>query len=551
MLVAVVFAIGIFFRGAHLGQKVYWHDEVFTSLRAAGHLGETVEQTLFTGEVFAPDQLLRYQRLSPDLGWAETLASLKTHPEHPPLYYLGTRLWMQLFGSDVATLRSLAALFGMLAIPALYWLCRELFIANLSGSVAGWATGLAIALFSLSPVHVLYAQEARQYSLWTLGMVLSWAALLRSLRCQRWRDWLLYGLTLILCVYTSLFSALVIAVQGLYLVSVLVAQWRRRSRNALHDFKLDALHTQVIPKWRSLLAFVGVNLLALLAFTPWLWVMVQNWASFKAKTQWTNQSPPLSYLMKLWGLHFSSGVIDPGLPLEHPYTYLVPPLVLGMLAVALIVSGQTAPARVWLLLVLLTIVPAALLIVPDLLVGGQRSASTRYFFPSLLGMILAIAYFLAVLIKQARPTLQRWGYGLTALLLTTGLISCILSYQANTWWSKGVSYGVPFVAEYLNDLPQPLVIVGYRGVNLGNSIALSYWLDDQVKLQLLREKRVPEKPDGVGDRFLFYPNDDWLATFEQHPDLEAVSVERDGVPLFRVQPRQSEDQIKELIGRQP
>lgn len=529
-LLVVVVALGIFFRASHLDQKVYWHDEIFTSLRATGHIGDEVEQAVFTGEVIPARQLLAYQTLDPQRGWNDTIASLKTHPEHPPLYYLIVRFWMERFGSGIAVTRSLAAFFGLLCIPALYWLCRELFTSNPPVVASTWVTGLSIALFSLSPIHVLYAQEARQYSLWTLGIMLSCAALLRSLRRQHWGDWALYGLTLIISVYTTLFAALVILVQGLYALGLLVVQGRQRSPGSSH-----AANVTKIPVWRSLVGMASATLLAALSFTPWLVVMVQNWLAFKAKTQWTNQSPPLSYLVKLWGLHFSSTVIDPGFSLEHPFTYIVPPLVLVLLGIALWILASTAPLRVWLLIGLLTIVPAIALILPDLLTGGQRSASTRYFFPSLLGMILAIAYLLAFLITHHQSSKQRLGYGLTALLLTTGLISCSLSFQAQTWWSKGVSYGVPFAAEVLNNLPTPLVIIGYRDVNLGNSIALSHWVNDQVQFQLVRDSRIPAMPTGVSDRFLFYPDDDLRAAFEQSPQWEAVPLEQDNVPLLRVQ----------------
>ncbi|MGB3492700.1 MAG: glycosyltransferase family 39 protein [Elainellaceae cyanobacterium] len=529
---AVVVALGIFFRVAHLDQKVYWHDEVFTSLRSAGYIGDDVEQALFTGEVMPARQLLTYQTLDPERGWDDTLASLKTHPEHPPLYYLAVRFWMERFGSGIAVTRSLAVIFGLLCLPALYWLCRELFATHVLTVAPGWTTGLAIALLSLSPVHVLYAQEARQYSLWTLGISLSCATLLRSLRRQRWGDWMLYGLTLILSLYTTLFSGLVMLAQGLYVVGLLVAQWRSPSSSPT---KTSAATSAAIPVWRSLGGWVGANLLAVVAFAPWIMVMVQNWLQFKAKTQWTRESPPLDYLMKLWGLHFSSNVIDPGLPLDHPFTYIVPPLVLVLLGVALWVLVRTTPLHVWLLIGLLTILPAIALILPDVLTGGQRSASTRYFFPSLLGMILAIAYLLAFCMTHAQRSKQRLGYGLTALLLTTGLISCSISFQAQTWWSKGVSYGVPFAAAALNDLPSPLVIIGYQGVNLGNSIALSYWVSDQVQFQLVKDSNVPDLPPGVSDRFLFYPNNDLLTAFEQNPEWEAVPFEQDSVPLLRVQ----------------
>ncbi len=95
LLVVATLALGIFFRATNIGQKVYWHDEVFTSIRAAGYTGEEIIAEVFTGNPISPDTLLQYQQLN----WGETWYSLTTHPEHPPLYYLLARLFMELFGS--------------------------------------------------------------------------------------------------------------------------------------------------------------------------------------------------------------------------------------------------------------------------------------------------------------------------------------------------------------------------------------------------------------------------------------------------------------------
>ncbi|NJP21290.1 MAG: phospholipid carrier-dependent glycosyltransferase [Hydrococcus sp. CRU_1_1] len=83
---------------------------------------------------------------------------------HPPLYYLMTRFWVQWFGNSVAVIRSLAAIFSILTLPLMYWLCLELFKSPLTGWVA-------TALMPVSPFHVLYAQESRQYSFLTLVIV--------------------------------------------------------------------------------------------------------------------------------------------------------------------------------------------------------------------------------------------------------------------------------------------------------------------------------------------------------------------------------------------
>lgn len=507
-LFITVLATGIFFRMAGLDRKVYWHDEVFTTLRAAGYLGKEAEQTLYTGEVLRPDQLLQFQTLDPERGWSDTLAFLKTHPEHPPFYYLLVRLWMNGFGSAIATVRSLSVVFALLTFPALYWLGLELFESPL----VGW---LAIALYAVSPFHVLYAQEARQYSLWTLATVLMCAALLRAMRLKAIGCWVVYAVTVALGLYTSLFSVLVSVTHGLY---VLALEYGR-------------------PFYRpskTVVVFLMASLIGMATFIPWARVMIQNWGTFQSKTEWTKASQPLSYLAKLWGLHLSSAVVDWGLPLDHLYTYVAPALVLVLVGYALYVLCRQTPRSIWLLVVLLIGIPAIALILPDLILGGQRSASTRYFVPPLVGVLLALAYLLAHLLTHPIPIKQRLGQALAALLFTLGVISCALSLQADTWWSKGVSYGIPETADFLNALPSPLVIVSLRDVSLGNSIALSYQVQDSVRFQLLDEPLIPTMPEDVSDRFLFYPADDLIQAFETASEFTVEPLGRDNIPLLRL-----------------
>jgi uncharacterized membrane protein len=502
VLVIVVLALGVFFRVTHIGQKVYWHDEVFTSIRAAGYTGDEIAPNIFTGELIAPEALLQYQRLSPDRGWQSTWNALTTHPEHPPLYYLLVRFWMERFGSEVAIVRSVSVLFSLLAFPALYWLCREVFPPF---PATGW---IAMGLFAVSPFHVLYAQEARQSSLWTLATLLSSAALFRAMRVQTWASWGLYAITVALSLYTFLFSVLVLVCHGLV---VLFGQVGRRS------------------VWQFLVA-VGVGFFS---FTPWMIVLIQNKLALASKTVWTTQPMPREILTKLWGLHFSSNFVDSGLPLDHLYTYMAPPLVVILLVYALWMLYHHTPRQTWLFIILLIALPTIALMLPDLLWGGQRSSQTRYFVPMLVGGQLAIAYLLTYLVQHPARSNRLWGRGLLAVLLTAGVLSCGLSWQAKTWWNKGVSYSNAATAEYLNQLEQPVVMSSTGATTLGNVISLSHLVNLQVRFQLVSDPAVPELP-AERDRFLFFPSEALIQNLQTAYPLALEAIDQENVALLRL-----------------
>ncbi|MEM7771060.1 MAG: glycosyltransferase family 39 protein [Cyanobacteria bacterium P01_A01_bin.37] len=501
-LLLVVITTGVFFRVVRLDHKVYWHDEVFTSIRAAGYVGQGVGEALYTGDVLYPKDILKYQTLEPGRGWSDTLHALTTHPEHPPLYYLLVRLWMNLFGTSVAVIRSLSVLFSLLTFPALYWLCLELFR---SPSV-GW---MAIALYSVSPFHVLYAQEARQYSLWTLTTILSSTLLLRALEKGSVSRWVSYVGAIALGFYTSLFSVLVYGAHAAYVL--MRESWQFN---------------------KTVVRFSIALIIGSTTFIPWAIVMVNNWDTFKAKTSWVNYDYPLSLLTRLWGLHVSSALIDMGFPLYHWYSVVAPIGVILLIAFAFYRLIRNTPQRTWLFVLFLTVLPAIALIFPDLMLGGRRSASTRYFVPVLIGVLLAGSFLLSEGISHLNGGYRWIIRGLVAVILTVGIVSCSISFHSDTWWSKVVSYGVPRTAALVNSKPKPLLIVGLRDVSLGNTIALSYRLDDHVRLQMTLEANIPDIPNDVSDLFLYHPTDALLQVFKDAPKFRVQDLKRDSMYII-------------------
>lgn len=128
LLFVIILILGIFFRFVNLDRKIYWQDETATSLRIAGYSKSEFVRQVYKGQIISVEELQRrYQSLSSEKSWLDTVKALTGRPEHSPLYYLMARLWAQWFGSSVAAMRSLPVLISLLAFPAIYWLCLELF----------------------------------------------------------------------------------------------------------------------------------------------------------------------------------------------------------------------------------------------------------------------------------------------------------------------------------------------------------------------------------------------------------------------------------------
>ena len=130
----VLLVLGIFFRFINLDRKIYWHDEAYTSLRVAGYTSKEVGEQVFNGQVINVKDLEKYQRINPEKSLADTIKSLEIDDaQHPPLYYILVRLWVQWFGNSISVTRSLSALFIVLVRPYMYFLCLELFESSLVG----------------------------------------------------------------------------------------------------------------------------------------------------------------------------------------------------------------------------------------------------------------------------------------------------------------------------------------------------------------------------------------------------------------------------------
>ncbi len=153
-------------------------------------------------------------------------------------YFLFVHFWLKLAAflgvqPNELYLRVPSVLAIALSVVVLYHFGRRFF---------GRVAGLVAAVCYLLNFTVLYdAQQARSYAFEMLFVILSWYALLVALsaneqsgRSARIR-WLLYIAATILCVYTHLFTVLVIATQALALGFLLVTPgpWRERTRAAL------------------------------------------------------------------------------------------------------------------------------------------------------------------------------------------------------------------------------------------------------------------------------------------------------------------------------
>jgi uncharacterized membrane protein len=467
-LFAIVLAMGIFFRFANLDKKVYWNDEAVTSLRISGYTEAEIIQQVYDGRAIDVSEIMEYQRPNPNRGLDGVINSLATEDAHLSLlYHFLARLWLDWFGSSTAAIRSLSALLSLLAFPCLYWLCRELFNSPLTG----W---IAMALMAVSPFHVLYAQEARQYSLWTVAILLSSAALLRALRVQTKISWVVYAATVALAIYSHTLSILVVAGHGIYVL--FVERFRLSKRFFVY-----------------LLSIIG----GFLAFVPWLIVAIAQSSKISSNVSRTNINIGLPALIKSWCQSLYRIFVD--IPNLGDYFF---PVIFLLTIYALYYLVRKSSKETFLFVSILIGTTLALAI-PDILLGGKRSSDSRYLIPSYIGIELAIAYLFSTQLVALKSWQQKlWSVVLIALL-SVGIVSCAISSQAQTWWNKSSGYYNPQIAEIINKTSNTLVISDNTP---GRILSLSHLLDERIKLLLLSQPDSLKIPKDFSNIFIYQPS---------------------------------------------
>ena len=502
ILLIIAITLGIGFRFFHLDKKVYWHDEVYTSLRAAGFNRTDIDRELFQNQIIPAQQLQKYQQIQPQSTFIGTLKSLTIeNPHHPPLYYLMARLWMQKFGGSLTASRSLPALISLLSLPLIYILGWQLFNSHLTAL-------LATTFLALSPFETLFAQTARQYSLVTVLVISSSILLLQALDYRSWKNWGLYSIISTIGLYTHLFFCLTLISHGIFVItnwffSNYVAIISSKKKSNLSKIQL---FIQRLP-----LDFFMASVAIIILYIPWIVVVINNLQRVYNTTSWARVLVSFDFLVKKWILGFSSLFIDLDFGFNNIGTYFLRLLFLIIIIWGIYVVYRSCNLSTKLFILNSIFVPFIILVIPDLVCGGQRSAVTRYLIPCFPAIYLSVAYLLAKYLGREHSNLfgkQKYWQVVLTILLTASIASCTISAISDTWWHKSLSYFNAEVAKKVNASNSPILLsdIGDDYTNTGDLISLSYLLDNDVRLLLLSQSSNLEMVPNESQWFIFRPS---------------------------------------------
>lgn len=216
--------LDVVLRFTNLAIKPPWSDEWATIVFSLGHSFRTIP----LDTLVSLDELL--QPLTVDsVGSQAVVKHLMRESTHPPLYFLLSHWWLQLGNKGLVSIwwaRSLSALLGIAAIPAMYclgWLwLRNLITAQFSA-----------ALMAVSPLAIYLSQEARHYTLAILWAIASLVCLNLAVHSiftrKKLSFWVITAWVVVnsLGLATHYFFALTLVAETMALFTYWLRDWRR------------------------------------------------------------------------------------------------------------------------------------------------------------------------------------------------------------------------------------------------------------------------------------------------------------------------------------
>lgn len=229
-IITIITIVGLFIRLLNI-DKPYglWHDEMLVYI--------------FSSESFP-------------VGIIKTLLH---YDFHMPLYYMYAHFWMKFFGNTDIVLRYSSIIWGVLTIPALFYLGR-LYKSE--------KVGYFLAIIGcLSPILIYYSQEFRFYSMLVFFSTLSLIAFLKLIDTQDKKSLFLFGISNLIILYIYTTGFVFVGIEML----ILFVHFYLYKKNALINFLRYSLLFCILAMPYFILLFTYVDASNQSLFNPFGW----------------------------------------------------------------------------------------------------------------------------------------------------------------------------------------------------------------------------------------------------------------------------------------
>jgi uncharacterized membrane protein len=307
--------------------------------------------------------------------------------------------------------------------------------------------------------------------------------------------------------YTHLLFILVLAAQGVQLSLTEGVKFTQKAR-------------------RYLLSVSG----GVALFLPWILVMILNAHQILTKSAFTKETLPFAVMAKRWLADFAAvfiEVLDCGEYFSHNLfarpsllgatKWLVILLVLSLIAYSIYKVIATGSREIRAFILPLILIPAAGLVLPDLMLGGQRSVHFQYLTPCYLGIQLGVVYGFVQGTASAGLLKKRIWQIVIVFLFVGGVVTSGINAQAEVTRNKYDGRLTLQAARIVNGSDNSLVMSSDRG-NFNDFLALTRLLDPDVRLLLVKESEGPQIPENERKVFFFRPSKGLISELKEREE---------------------------------
>ncbi len=227
----LILAVAVFNRFTGLVRRDFWYDEAFTGVAVKENFNDMIIMII--------------------------------NDVHPPLYYAALKVFSSFFNYSVFGIRLFSAIFGVLAVWALYLLAKELFSRKV---------GLYAALVAtVSPFAIQYSQEARMYTMLVFLILISAYFFVKGLQTKEKKYFAFWGFFTGLSMLTHYMGIIFSSVYYVVFVAWGIFNINWAVLDSIYK-KIKVIIKNILPTKEILLGYV----IAFLVFLPWLKMFIHH-----------------------------------------------------------------------------------------------------------------------------------------------------------------------------------------------------------------------------------------------------------------------------------
>ncbi len=473
-----------FVRLIGLDKKFYWIDEVSSSFVITGNWPESIDTVLGPnyGKAISVGTVLDSLENHANFSSARLLSDLKNRdPQHSPLYFLIAQKWSLYFGARPENLRSLSVVIGIVSLVSFAWLAYQLFNST-------FICLISLSVVTLSPFHILYSQQNREYSLWFLITCLSTSLLVAASRSQKKIHWLGYTISIAAGLYSFLFFLPFLGSHVLFQIVEF-----RAKRKPLKTF------------------FVSFSVGCLL-FLPWLVNILSRTGQVEELNSWSSKSVSPSQYLQTIILNFSRLFADFNLPSFEPLPFTNLPIILsvfvviGIIACSLVYTFKSLRSGLRILAISIFIIPILFLFSMDLYYGGIHALVGRHLIPTWIVVFLCVGFTLASGIKSQKSQRKYLALSFLFLIFLFGIQFNLNYLPEKRWW--------PLKPQDLADASnyvltsQAEILITSEPVRIKHYISMCYYLDRKFPILIVKDIETIPDLSMLNRIALYLPSDE-------------------------------------------